>query len=109
MIRLDIDRVTYTQIATLLPDIWPDIKINLLSMDENLEKLGFCKSAPCVVSIDLSAAEYEQLLDKLMDLEVNAYDTPDGDYPSDNDPDYILYCKYGWMWDVLYSAETQFE
>ena len=109
MIRLDIDRVTYTQIATLLPDIWPDIKINLLSMDENLEKLGFCKSAPCVVSIDLSAAEYEQLLDKLMDLEVNAYDTADGDYPSDNDPDYILYCKYGWMWDVLYSAETQFE
>ena len=109
MVYLNISRALYIQISDLLPDIWPNIKIDLLAVDENLEKLGFCKSAPCMVSIDLSADEYEHLLDKLMQLEIDAYSTPDGKIPPDNDPDYIRYHKYGWMWDILYSAETQFK
>lgn len=108
LIYLNIDKERYTQINTLLPDIWPNVKIDLLSVDENLEKLGFCESAPCLVSIDLSEDEYEQLLDELMDLEIDAYNTPDGKSPPDNDPAYIRYRKYGWMWDVLYSAQTYF-
>ncbi len=109
MLYLRTNKELYTQIATLLPDLRPDIKINLLSMDENLEKLGFCQSAPCEVSIELSAEEYEQLLDELMDMEVDAFATSDGSYPADDDPKYLLYCKYGWLWDVLYGAETHFE
>ena len=109
MIYLNIDKNTYSQINELLPDIWPEIQIELLVMDENLERLGFCESAPCRVSVDLSAEEYEQLLDELMQLEIDAYNTRDGKNPLEDDPEYIRYCKYGWMWDVLYSAETEFE
>jgi len=109
VIYLNVDKVLYNQISVLLPDIWPNIKINLLVADENLEKLGFCKSAPCLMTIDLSENEYEQLLDELLQLEIDAYNTPDGRVPSDKDPNYIRYRKYGWMWDVLYRAETQAE
>ena len=109
MIYLNIEKALFEQINNLLPEIWPNVKIDLLSEDENLERLGFCKSAPCRVSIDLSESEYELLLDKLIELEVDAFNTPDGNSPSENDPKYIRYLRYGWMWDVLYSAEKQFE
>jgi len=72
VIYLNVDKVLYNQISVLLPDIWPNIKINLLVADENLEKLGFCKSAPCLMTIDLSENEYEQLLDELLQLEIDA-------------------------------------
>ena len=66
MFYIETDKVTYNQIKTLLPDIKPDIKITLMSCDDNLEKLGFCSSAPCVVCFDLTFDELNHLLDDLM-------------------------------------------
>ena len=36
-----------------------------------------------------------------MGYEVNAFNTPNGEYPSSDDEDYILYEKYGWIWDLF--------
>ncbi len=109
MFYIRTDKVTYNRINTLLPDIRPDIKITLISCDDNLEKLGFCDSAPCVVSFDLNSDELENLLDELMYMEISAYNTENGKHPSDNDPDYQIYRKYGWMWDIFFYAEERKE
>ena len=105
MFYIETDKNTYNRIQTLLPDIKPDIKITLMSCDDNLEKLGFCSSAPCVVCFDLSFDELNQLLDDLMQIEIDAFNTNNGEYPSQNDPYYQKYIKYGWLWDVLFHAK----
>lgn len=105
MFYIETDKVTYNQIKTILPDIKPDIKIELMSCDDNLEKLGFCSSAPCVVCFDLSCDELNHLLDDLMQIETDAFNTDDGKPPLDNDPYYQKYKKYGWLWDVLFYAK----
>ena len=107
MILINIERSLYNQIASLLPDIWPGIKVDLISEDSNLEKLGFCTSAPCVVSINLSVEEYEHLLDRLQQIEVDAFNTDDGQPPQENDLNYIRYLKYGWIWNKLCDIEYE--
>lgn len=105
MFYLNLDRVKYERINLLLPDICPDIKIELRSMDINLERLGFCESAPCVVAFDISKEDYKILLNELMDMETDALSSETWDYFPDDDPRYIRYKKYSWMQDVLYYAE----
>jgi len=37
-------------------------------------------------------------------LEIDAYNTSDGDFPKPSNTAYQKYIKYGWMWDWLYNA-----
>lgn len=105
MFYIDTDKSHFEQIKLLLPDIKPDIKITLTNCDDNLEQLGFCSSAPCTVCFDLCWDEMEKLLDELMQIEVDAFNTDDGGYPPQDDPHYQKYLKYGWLWDVLFYAK----
>ena len=38
-------------------------------------------------------------------LEMDAFNTETGEDPLPNDPLYMLYKKFGWMWGYFYSAE----
>lgn len=83
----------------------PGIKLEIVQCDDALEWLGFCNSAPCVVNIYLTEEEIDNLMDDLMQLEIDAYNTETGEDPLPNDPLYLEYKEFGWLWDYFYNAE----
>ncbi len=105
MYRLETTKPLYEKIKELLPDIWPNIQIRLMSEDSNLVRLGFVDSVPCVVELDVDEKQFEEILYSFYDLEVDAYNTEDGKDPPQNDPFYQKYLKYGWIGDVLARAK----
>lgn len=107
MIYFNMDEAEYHQIRTLLPDMWPGLKVALCAADKNLVNLGLRSSSLCLVSIDLSDDEYESLLDKLLQLEIDAYNAPDGAYPAGNDLYYGRYRKYGHLRSILTLSEIE--
>ncbi len=107
MIRLNLSEPLYREIKKLLPDICPDVKFSLKTTDDILATLGFCDVPPCVVAFDLNDSEFEEMLLELIQLEVDAYNTPDGKDPKEDDPYYQRYLKYGWIYDVLFNAYAE--
>ena len=53
MYYIEKDRDVYEWFLEAFPDLRPDNKIELVCVDENLQKLGFVKTAPCVFKIDI--------------------------------------------------------
>lgn len=78
-----------------------DIEIISVVLDEQLYNLGFSKKIPCVVELKATEEVIEEASEIAMGYEINAFNTPDGDYPSSEDEDYILYEKYGRIWDLF--------
>ena len=101
MYQLNINRNTYQKLKNLLPDFKPDIIIDLVSCDINLEKLGFCKSAPCVVNIDIDKIERDRIMDEINRIEEIACTC---NLPI-NSEECKRYEKYGWIWNYLFYAE----
>lgn len=99
MIKTEITKEKYTVLVEYFTEYHPDVAITLIECDDNLEKLGFCISAPCIVSLDLDFEKANEILEQLTDFEIEAcYDHP---YPKDNF--YISrYEKYGWIYDYLF-------
>lgn len=105
MIKLNLELPQYQRLEKQLPDICPDVKFYLECSDENLVKFGFCDVAPCVVVFELDEDDFEKMLyDDLVQIEVDAFNTPDGKDPPEDDEYYQKYLKYGWMFDVLHNA-----
>ncbi len=99
MVYLNTTKATYERLKSCLPDLIPDIKIDVLVMDENLERLGFCESAPCTLTINLNSKELEDLLEELDDIEMRYYS-----YESYfNCKNYEKYC---WMYPIFFSAKV---
>ena len=42
-----------------------------------------------------------------MQIEVDAFNTPDGMNPPEDDRLYLRYLEYGWLWDVLFVADER--
>ena len=95
MMKLILDKIAYEKVEVLLPEICPNIDFELETIDENLEKLGLCKSAPCVVRFKLNES------DTLLDIEVDAFNVVNGE----NSIEYRKYLKYGCLYDIFYNAE----
>ena len=105
MVQIKMNRDEYNKIQILLPDICPQIGFSLKVEDDNLVVLGLCDSAPCIVEFDMTDSEYEEMLDDLNELEIEAFNTPHGTYPSESSPAYQKYLKYGCLYDILSNAE----
>ena len=107
MIYLNTTKKTYERLKSCLPDLFPNVRIDVLVMDENLERLGFCESAPCELTINLNSKELEDLLDELIDIETDMVVACDGYYYGyENNYYYKRYEKYGWMYDIFYYVEA---
>ena len=102
MYRLETTKPLYEDIKELLPDIWPNIQIRLVSDDPNLVKLGFADEVPCVMELDITDEELDEIMLELCTIETFAF--YDGE-PAKNDPYYLKYLKYCWMQDVLLGAK----
>lgn len=105
MLQIKVNKDEFDKINMLLPDVCPDVAFALKSQDDNLAALGLCDSAPCIVEFDLTAEQFIEMLDTLSDIEVDAFNTPDGRAPSKNTPAYQKYLKYGCLYEILYNAE----
>ena len=100
---------SYKTIEEGLKTICPWVKIKHITTDTALKKLGFVDCPPCCFSLDLSWGEFEDMMDELMQLEIDAFNTPNGEMPSENDFSYKKYEKYGWLWDMFYNADIREE
>ena len=105
MYKIEMSKTVYESLKSDLEKFRPNIQLILVECDDALERLGFCESAPCIVHVDLTEEEMELLLDDLMQLEIDAYNTETGKDPLPNDPFYLLYREFGWMWGVFHDAE----
>lgn len=98
------DRVTCETIQERLSELHPEYKTEIANCDLNLELLGFCKSAPCDLFLDISDDDFLNLLDELMQIEVDAYNI-DEDEPDERSPQFQKYKRYSWIYDVIFDAE----
>ena len=105
MYKFQVTKIIYKQLEENLSRFRPNIQLILVECDEALERLGFCESAPCIVCVDLTEEELETLLDDLLQLEIDAYNTGTGNDPLPNDPSYLLYEQFGWMRGIFCDAE----
>ena len=99
----------FNKVEKLLPEVCPDVSFFLKEADHNLVKLGLCSSAPCIVKFLLDYNDFEDLLWELDDIETDAFNLPYGREPSENDPAYQKYLKYGCLYRILYNAERVYQ
>lgn len=67
--KLEITKEEYLKLKERLFELNPNIKLELVSCDDNLEKLGFTNSAPCKVDLHINEEEHKRLMDELMSIE----------------------------------------
>ncbi|MBR5428575.1 MAG: hypothetical protein IK118_09525 [Clostridia bacterium] len=106
MLLIETDMCSFETIARLLPDVVPGVRLKHIATDENLKKLGFVDYPPCVFTLDMSRDEFDDIMFALMDIETDAFNTPDGEMPEEDDPYYQKYLKYGWLWDLFFQAKV---
>ena len=109
MLKIKVNRDEFDKINSLLPDICPEASFSLQTQDDNLVKLGFCNSAPCIVEFDMTAQAFYEMLDALNDIEIDAFNVLDSSEPSRSDPAYQKYLKYGCLYDILFMAERIYD
>lgn len=101
MIEIEITKEQYMFLLEYFNEYQPDVSVNLIVCDDNLEKFGFCKSAPCIVSLDLDCNRINEILEELDEFEMEAY--YDHPYPKDNF--YVKrYERFGWIYSYLINA-----
>lgn len=104
MLQIRVSRNDFDKINLLLPDICPKVSFSLISVDKNLEKLGFCDSAPCTIEFDMSAKDFYEMLDTLNDIETDAFNIENG---KSNNITYQKYLKYGCLYDILSNVNLE--
>lgn len=90
----------YKTVQERMKDLFPQIKLELIS-DFSLPGLEL----PYSFTMSISFSELDDIMDDLMQIEVDAFNTEDGKMPPQNDPLYLRYVKYGWLWDLFYDAK----
>ena len=96
----------YKTIDKMLHDLFPSIKMTHIASDRALVEMGFADYPPCIFTMDITWDEYEEMMLDLMQIEVDAFNTPDGEMPEKDDLAYLRYLEYGWLWDMFYNAEV---
>lgn len=105
LVSLKINKNDCIKIERLLPEICPDVSFYTVAEDYNLELLGLCESALCVVVFNLDNDEFKELLDELNNIEIDAFNTKYGEHPKQDNSAYQKYLKYGCLYEILYNAE----
>ena len=100
------DYISFGNLQTYLQDVCPYVKMEQIQDYWELKALGFVDFPICVAKMDMTETEYERMIDDLRQLEVDAFNTPDGKMPEEDDPYYVRYCKYGWLWDFFFNADV---
>ena len=101
---IETTETTYLNLKECLNEIYPSIKVELITRDPALKALGFVKEVPCVIKVEATSKQLEDVLDLAIDYEVAAYNTPSG-FPDEKSKEYRDYKRYGWLFDFFYEYE----
>ena len=93
LVSLKMNLDDYKKVEELFPDLFPDTAFFLKTADHALVELGLCKSAPCTVTFNLDEDEFEEVILELIDMETDAFNTPKGADPKEDNPFYQKYLK----------------
>lgn len=99
--KIETDNETYKKLKERIAEIMPEINVNLITEDNMLRKLGFVDFVPCTIELQATEEQLEELYDMCIQFEIDVFNTPDGKYPSKNDPYYLKYLRYTWIADWL--------
>ena len=58
---------------SLLSELKPNWKVEIIIQDYNLYKLGFVDEIPCSLKLDVSEEEISELHDEIMNMEISVY------------------------------------
>ena len=105
MLYIETNTASYQAIRKSLDAVYPQAKTEHIFTDEALRALGFVDFPPCLFSLDMNWDEYQEMMDEFINLEVDAFNTPDGKLPAKDDEDYLIYMKHGWLWDMFFNAK----
>lgn len=100
MILVETKISDFNTVRKLMNDLFPQIKLELIS-DISLPWIEL----PYAFTMSVSLFELDAVMEDLMQLEIDAYNTEDDKMPPSSDPLYKKYIKYGWLWDLFYDAK----
>ena len=98
MFILDTTKKEYDRIKTLINELFPEVVTVMMNCDTNLEKLGFCLSAPCSLGMLVSREKLDEMILEIEFIEM-AYAYGDGREAERK------YDRYGCLWDYFKSAK----
>ena len=107
MLRVELFDASFEAVKKVLAEVCPSVRVEHVVTDKKLKELGFVDFPPCVFLMDTDWDGLEVIMDELMQIEVDAFNTPDGMNPPEDDPLYLRYLEYGWLWDVLFVADER--
>lgn len=86
----------FKTVQDCMNDLFPQIDLELIS-DYTL--LG--SSLPYSFTMSIRYSELDDIMEDLIQLEIDAFNTEDGKMPQPSNPCYLKYVKYGWLWDLF--------
>ena len=107
MLYVETDMASHKTIRKCLDKAYPQARTEHITTDRALKALEFVDWPICVFSLDMTWDEFENMMDALIQLEVDAFNTDDGEMPAEDDEDYQRYMYYGWLWDMFYQAQER--
>ena len=107
MLYIETNMASYETIRRSLDAVYPEAKTEHITTDHALKALGFIDYPPCVFSLDMTWDEYNRMMDELMQVEVDAFNTEDGKMPAEDDEYYQKYLEHGWLWDLFFNADDR--
>ena len=94
--KIETDMPTYKRLKRCLSERFPDVKVQLITSDPMLKKLGFAEKVPCTIDVIATDNQAEQIMDDAIDLEVRAFMIDD-----ENSEEWKQYEQYGWLFDFF--------
>lgn len=73
MIMKDIPKHSAELYKSLLSELKPSWKVEIILEDYNLYKLGFTDDIPCYLSLDVFEEDINELYDEIIEMEIYAY------------------------------------
>lgn len=58
---------------SLLNELRPEWEVEIIEEDYNLYKLGFVSDIPCVLEVNVSQEQWDELFEEIIDMEVGVY------------------------------------
>ena len=94
--KIETDMLTYERLHRCLSERFPDVKVQLITSDPMLKKLGFAEKVPCTIDVIATDDQAKQIMDDAIDIEVRAFMIDDKD-----SEEWKQYERYGWLYDFF--------
>lgn len=99
--------IEYEQLEQDLHEVCPWVKIKKEDWSNYYVEFGFSADNAFLVVLDLTLAEYDEMLNELLQIEVDAFNTSSGEMPDERDELYIRYERLGYLYDFFNNAKIK--